>query len=384
MNVGVVTVGRSDYGIYRPVLRRLTADPAFTLSLFVAGGHLSEEQGWTVREIECDGFPIAARIEMLPATDTAEAGAAALGRGVAGFGAALAGRRPDLLLVLGDRFEMFAAAAAATILTVPIAHLHGGEVTEGAIDEAFRHGITKMSHLHFVSTADHGRRVRQLGEEPWRVVVSGAPSLDTLQEWQPLSDAELERRIGLALDPAPVLVTFHPATLEHAEARMQVAELLAAIGAANVPAVFTLPNVDTGSSDIIDAIRAFVGATPGTRLVANLGTAAYFSLMARARAMIGNSSSGIIEAPSFALPVVNVGRRQQGRTRACNVVDVVCDRKAILAGIRQVLSPEFRDRLVGLVNPYGDGRASERIVNTLRATTPNQTLLIKRFVDYPV
>lgn len=381
--IGVVTVGRSDYGIYRSLLDAISADPELQLRLFVSGAHLSSEHGRTVQAIEAEGRPIAEVVDMLVAEDSPAAVAKSMGLGVIGFADALRRSRPDLLVVLGDRFEMFAATAAAVPMLIPLAHIHGGEVTEGAIDEQFRHAMTKMSHLHFVSTAEHGRRVRQMGEEPWRITVSGAPGLDALASHTPLSKAELEARLGLALDDAPLLVTFHPATLDADAAEGQVGELLAALTASARPVVLTYPNVDAGSGPILAALRHYVEVAPRAVLVDNLGTVAYFSLMARAAAMVGNSSSGIIEAPSFQLPVVNIGSRQQGRTRGANVIDVPCERQAIAQGIARALSPEFRAAgLAGAPNPYGDGGAARRIVDVLRTVVLDHTLITKRFIDH--
>jgi UDP-N-acetylglucosamine 2-epimerase (non-hydrolysing)/GDP/UDP-N,N'-diacetylbacillosamine 2-epimerase (hydrolysing) len=382
--IGVVTVARSDYGIYRPILQRLQSDIDVQLKLFVSGMHLSPEFGLTVKEIEADGFAIADRVEMLLASDSPAGIAKSIGLGVIGFGQTYARFRPDVLVVLGDRFEMYAAALAALPFNIPIAHIHGGEVTQGAIDEALRHSMTKFSHLHFVSTEEYARRVRQLGEEAWRVIVSGAPSLDNLKQIELYSRDELSARYNVPLQPAPLLVTFHPATLEHAQAEWQVTELLAALVEINLPVIFTQANADTGGRIIQQRISEFVKMQPSAQLLDNLGTRGYFSLMKVAAAMIGNSSSGLIEAPSFELPVVNIGTRQAGRVRAVNVIDVGYDRAAIIDGIRRALQPEFRAGLRGLINPYGDGTASEKIVAHLKSIELDQRLIMKKFFDWPV
>lgn len=379
--IGVVTVARSDYGIYLPVLRRIQADPDLRLHLIVAGTHLSPDFGLTVREIERDGFPIGDRVEMLLASDTPEGIAKSTGLGVIGFAQSYARYRPDILLVLGDRFEMHAAVVAALPFKIPVAHIHGGELTLGAIDDALRHSITKMSHLHFVATEDYARRVVQMGEEPWRVVVSGSPSLDTLLSTHLLSRKELERRYKLDLAQPFLLVTYHPVTLEFEQLEMQVSELLAALEEVDMGVVFTYPNADTRSRTVIQMIREFAATHPRAQVVVNLGTPGYTSVMQFAAAMVGNSSSGIIEAASFKLPVVNVGTRQQGRTRAKNVIDVGYGRAEIVAGIRKALSPEFHASLADLVNPYGDGHAAERIVQRLKEVELDDRLLIKRFYE---
>jgi UDP-hydrolysing UDP-N-acetyl-D-glucosamine 2-epimerase len=381
--IGVVTTARSDYGIYRPVLQRLQADADVQLKLFVSGMHLAPEFGLTVKAIEADGYPIAERVEMLLASDSPEGIAKSIGLGVIGFAQAFARCRPDILVVLGDRFEMYAAALAALSFTMPIAHIHGGEVTQGAIDEGLRHSMTKLSHLHFVATQAYARRVRQLGEEPWRVIVSGAPALDNVGTLELYGRDELSARYGVPLQPAPLLVTFHPTTLEHDQAEWQVIELLAALHDAALPVIFTQANADTGGRMIQQKISEFVKAQAKAWAVDNLGTRGYFSWMKVAAAMVGNSSSGLIEAPSFELPVVNIGLRQAGRVRAANVIDVGTDRAAIVDGIRRAVQPEFRAGLRGLINPYGDGTAAERIVAHLKSVELDQRLIMKKFYDLP-
>lgn len=381
--IGVVTVSRSDYGIYLPILRRIQTDPDLNLHLIAAGMHLSPEFGLTVRSIEADGFEVRDRVEMLLSSDTPEAIAKAMGLGAIGFAQAYARVRPDILLVLGDRFEMHAAALAALPFKIPMAHTHGGELTEGAIDNALRHSMTKLSHLHFVATEVYAQRLIQMGEEPWRVTVSGAPSLDNLRTVKLLTRAELGARFGVRLDTDPLLVTYHPVTLEYEQTEWQMEELLEALQAFDIPVVFTMPNADPGGRLILQMIREFVRDRPTARLVENLGTQAYFSMMACAAAMVGNSSSGIIEAPSFGLPVVNIGSRQAGRIRAKNVIDVGYSRGEIVEGIRRTVASEFRATLKGLANPYGDGHAAERIVGVLRTVQLDEKLLVKRFHETP-
>lgn len=379
--IGVVTVSRSDYGIYLPVLRRIQQEPDLRLQLIVSGMHLSPEFGLTVRAVEEDGFPIADRVEMLLASDSPEAVAKSMGIGTIGFAQAYARLRADILLVLGDRFEMHAAVVASVPFKIPVGHIHGGEVTEGATDEGLRHSITKLSHLHFVATEEYGQRVRQMGEESWRVVVSGAPGLDAFQSLTPLSRGDLEARLGLDLAEPPLLVTYHPVTLEYERTGWQVRQLLTALDKAGSPMVFTAPNADVSGRTISSLVQEFVRTHPRARFVANLGSQAYFSLMRCAAAMVGNSSSGIIEAAAFELPVVNIGTRQKGRVRARNVIDVGYEADAIARAIAQALSPEFRASLAGLKNPYGDGHAANRIVRVLSEITLGDALVVKRFCD---
>lgn len=378
--IAVVTSSRADYGYLLPIIRELSNAPEFDLQLIVSGSHLSPAHGSTVRAIEEDGFAIAERVELLTDSDSASAIAKAIGIGVIGFAQAYARLEPDLLLLLGDRFEMFAAAAAMLPFAKPIAHIAGGESSEGAIDEAIRHSLTKMSHLHFVQTSQYRDRVVQMGEEPWRVTVSGSPSLDNLREFSPLPERELSERVGLSLDCPPLLVTFHPVTLEYSAARDQIGEVLAAVEASGLPVVFTAPNADTNGQEIRGAIESFVAQhAASASLVVNLGTRGYFSLMQKALLMLGNSSSGIIEAASFSLPVVNVGDRQRGRIHGENVIDVPCTRDAILTAMRAAAASSFRDRIRGMQNPYGEGNAAKAIVDILRRTPFDRSLLLKRF-----
>jgi UDP-hydrolysing UDP-N-acetyl-D-glucosamine 2-epimerase len=378
--IGVVTGARSDYGIYVPILRRMQQDPDLKLHLIVTGMHLAHQFGYTVKEIERDGFEIGDRIEMLLMSDTPEGIAKSMGVGVMGFAESYARFRPDILLVLGDRFEMLAAVAAALSFKIPVAHIHGGESTEGAIDELIRHAITKMSHLHFASTESYAARIIQMGEEPWRVVVSGAPGIDNLSEIHLLSSGELKERHGLILEDCALLVTYHPVTLEFEETEAQMRELLAALKEVDCAVIFTYPNADTHNHLVVEMIHDFVDQYPHrSQIVVSLGPQGYFSLMSLVSAMVGNSSSGIIEAASFKLPVVNVGNRQRGRLKGKNVIDVGYSRSEILSGIKHALSGEFKSSLSDLTNPYGDGHAAERILDRLKGLKVDALLLRKRF-----
>lgn len=382
--IGVVTVGRSDYGIYLPILQRIQADPELHLHLIVSGAHLAPGFGLTISTIQADGFEIGERIEMLLASDSPEGIAKSIGIGVIGFAQAFARFRPDILLVLGDRFEMYSAALAALPFNIPVAHIHGGEVTQGAMDDALRHSLTKLSHLHFVSTPEYARRVAQLGEEAWRITISGAPSLDNLRAMALPTREQLETQFGFCLQPAPLLVTFHPVTLEFEQTKWQIIELTAALNLLDMPVIFTMPNADTHNGIIRHYIAEYVRTHSLAWGVENFGTQNYFGAMQFAAAMVGNSSSGIVEAPSFKLPVVNIGTRQAGRVRAANVLDVGYSRDEIIAGVQCAIAPEFREDLRGLVNPYGDEHATERIVAGLKAVTLDDRLIRKVFCDFGV
>ncbi|HMH12524.1 MAG TPA: UDP-N-acetylglucosamine 2-epimerase [Edaphobacter sp.] len=382
--IGVVTTSRADYGSYRPLLEGIRNDPELRLRVLVSGMHLSPECGLTVKEIEKDGYEIAERIETLLSSDTPEAISKSVGLGVIGFAQVFSRWRPDILIVLGDRFEMHAAALAALPFKIPIAHISGGELTEGAIDDVLRHSLTKLSHLHFPATEEYRRRIIQLGEEPWRVVTSGEPSLDNLRTLTSLTRRELEDRYSLQISVPFLLMTYHPVTLEYEQTEWQIVELLTALREVGLPVIFTLPNADTGNHIIREKICQFVSESPSSSLVDSFGTHAYFSLMSLATAMVGNSSSGIVEAASFHLPVVNIGTRQQGRVRARNVIDVGNHREEIRAGTMTAIGPEIRSTFADLVNPYGAGNACPIIIRHLKGAPLGDALIRKKFHDLPL
>lgn len=379
--IGVVTTSRSDYGIYLPLLRRIQADPDLYLMLFVGGMHLSPEFGMTVHEIERDGFPITERVEMLLSSDSPEGVSKAVGLGIIGFAQTFARLRPDILLVLGDRFEMFGAAVAALPFKLCVGHIHGGESTCGAIDESFRHAMTKLSHLHFVAEEIYADRLIRMGESPWRITVSGAPALDALTSLPPPDTSAFEQTYGVCVSPPPLLVTYHPVTLELERTHEQVEALLGALEEIGNPVIFTQPNADADGRMIRERICDYVASHANAWYVPNFGPQGYVDALRLSAAMVGNSSSGIIEAPCFELPVVNVGTRQDGRLRAANVIDVGCGRGEIVQAIRRAISPQFRTGLRGLVNPYGDGRASDRILGVLKSVEIDDRLLRKVFHD---
>ena len=379
-----MTTSRAEYGGVRALLEKMRSDPALDLRLIVSGTHLSPQHGRTIKQIQQDGYEIAEQIEVLLSSDTPQGISKSIGLAVMCFAQAFEGFRPDILVVTGDRFEMHAAAFAALPFKIPVAHVSGGELTEGAIDDALRHSLTKLSHLHFPATEEYGRRILQLGEEPWRVTVAGEPSLDQLATLSLLTRVELERHFSLQLDRPFLLVTYHPVTLEYEQAEHQITELLAALKQCGIPTIFTLPNADTGNSIIRAKIRSFANENPRVRVTENFGIHGYFSMMNLAAAMIGNSSSGIVEAASFELPVVNVGTRQNGRTRARNVIDVGYSCEEIFCGIKKATSAEFRASIRGLTNPYGTGHASQTITDRLRTVELGDKLIRKKFCSDPV
>lgn len=378
--IAVVTVSRSDYGHLGPVLGALRDAPDVRLLLFVAGAHLVPEFGLTVREIEADGWPIAECVDMLEPDDSPEAVAGATGRGVQGFARAYAKHRPDLVVLLGDRFEMLAAAVAALPFALPVAHIHGGEVTEGAMDNQIRHAISKLAHLHFASAPIHAERLARMDEEPWRIHMVGAPGLDRLRAGPLLSREELARQLDLPVRGPWILVTFHPVTLEHQDTTRHVEELVAALEAAPGTLVVTYPNADPAGRTIIAALEAFARRSTRVRLQPTLGEDVYLALLEHADVMVGNSSSGLIEAPSFGLPTVNIGSRQRGRLRGDNVIDVDYGRDEIARGLSAALASGLRSRLRARPNPYGDGAAAPRIVEVLRRVPLDTRLVQKRAV----
>lgn len=363
----VVTGARADYGCLRWVMHGIRETPGLELQVIATGMHLSPEFGLTYREIEGDGFVIDSKIEMLLSADTPTALAKSMGLGMIGFGEALQRLRPDLLFVLGDRFEIFSAAASATVAGIPIAHAHGGETTEGSFDEALRHSITKMSHLHFVAAEEYRKRVIQMGEDPQRVFLVGGFGLDNIKRLPLLEREALEESLNFKLGRKNLLITFHPVTLESATFEAQMQELLSALGAlSDTHLIFTMPNADIGGRALIDIIERFAANRANARVFPSLGVLRYLSCVRHVDGVVGNSSSGLLEVPSFAKGTVNIGDRQRGRLRAASVIDCTPDRQAISAALQELYSPTFQARLRTVRNPYGEGGTSEKVVALLR------------------
>jgi UDP-N-acetylglucosamine 2-epimerase (non-hydrolysing)/GDP/UDP-N,N'-diacetylbacillosamine 2-epimerase (hydrolysing) len=375
--IAVVTTSRADYShLYWP-LHDLARHPDVDLKLIAMGPHLSPEFGSTVREIERDGFDIAARIECLLSSDTDIGMAKTIGVAMLSLADCLGQMRPDLTLLIADRYEMLAPAAVALALRIPIAHIEGGEISEGAIDDAVRHALTKMSHVHFTSTFQARDRVIALGEEEWRVHRAGAPSIDHLRRNTLLTREQLEQQLSIDLFQASVVVAYHPVTIVRDTTR-EADALFAALLEVPGRILFCYPNADAGSRELIARRERFLAQRSDTRVFVNLPALTYWSLLLQADVMVGNSSSGIMETPSFALPTVNVGMRQQRRERACNVLDAAPEKSDILAKVTLARSDEFRRSLEGMQNPYGDGYASEKIVSVLTSVSLGEQLLIKK------
>lgn len=387
MRISVVTGSRADYGLLAPLLRRLEATPGFDTGLLVTGAHLSMSHGRTASEIAADGFRVDAEIALSLDDDTAVGTSAAFAAAVTGVAAALARLCPDLVVVLGDRYEILAAAVASQIARVPVAHLHGGECTLGAVDDTFRHAVTKLSLLHFVSTKEYRDRVIRMGEDPERVHCVGALGLDNIRKLAPLSRTELEERLEFDLGERYLAVTFHPVTLE-SDSLAQNRSLLDALNAhSDLRCVFTRPNADTGNLELAALVERWVAKRPArATLVTSLGSRAYLSLVREAAAVVGNSSSGILEAPALGVPVVDIGSRQWGRIRPPSVIHCPPDRDAIASAIAEAISPEWRALAAHASTPYGDGHAAERIVAVLSSTAaaaPSSLDPRKPFYDSP-
>jgi len=374
--IAVVTTSRADYShLYWP-LRELAARPEIELGVIALGPHLSPEFGSTIAEIERDSFPIVARIECLLSSDTDTGMAKTIGIAILSLADALTAWRPDLLLLIADRYEMLAPASVALALRIPVAHIEGGEVSQGAIDDHVRNALTKLAHIHFTSTDTARQRVISMGEEPWRVHHAGAPSLDHLRRSKLLDRTALEKRLGLALSHPAIVAAWHPVTILR-DTNAESDALFAALEQSEGLLIFVYPNADAGSRKLIERMEALAAHRPSTHVFVNLEAVTYWSLLGQADALVGNSSSGIMEAAAFALPVVNAGMRQQGRERARNVIDVPSEADLICAALRRALDPAFRASLEGMTNPYGNGTAACTIANVL-ASVSLDNLLIKQ------
>ena len=380
--VCVVTGTRAEYGLLRWVMEGIRESPTLTLQVICTGMHLSPEFGLTVKIIEEDRFQVDRRVEMLLSSDTTVGLTKSMGLGMIGFADALADLKPDLLLVLGDRYELLSAATAAMVARIPIAHIHGGETTEGAFDEAIRHSITKMSHLHFVAAEHYKRRVIQLGENPNCVYNVGGVGIDNILRLKLLSRSDLEAELGFIFQERNLLITFHPVTLEHDTGAKQLDELLNVLSnLVNTGLIFTMPNSDTNRHIFVEKISDFCATHTHARAYISLGQLRYLSCIQHADGVLGNSSSGILEVPSFKKGTINIGDRQCGRLRASSVIDCEPERTAIRDALTRLYSIEFQKKLLLTENPYGFGGASNTIVQVLEQTSFGN-LLKKKFIDF--
>jgi GDP/UDP-N,N'-diacetylbacillosamine 2-epimerase (hydrolysing) len=377
----IITGTRAEYGLLRWVMQGIKDDNELTLQIIATGMHLSPEFGLTYKAIEQDGFQIDRKVEMLTSSDTSVGIAKSMGLGMIGFADALHELQPDLIVVLGDRFEIFSAVSAALVARIPVAHLHGGEATEGLIDEAIRHSISKMSHLHFVAAEPYRQRVIQLGEQPDRVFLVGGLGIDNIKRLQLLDRATLETSLDFKLGVKNLLITFHPVTLETATAASQMQELLAALAQLkDTQLIFTLPNADTDGRTLIEMVQNFVKQHTNARAYTSLGQLRYLSCIAQVDGVLGNSSSGLAEVPSFKKGTINIGDRQRGRLQAESVINCEPTQGSIASALVQLYSADFQAHLHKVTNPYGEGGASEVIVSTVKAVSLDG-ILKKRFHD---
>ena len=380
----VVTGTRAEYGLLRWVMQGIKDDPELTLQMIVTGLHLSPTFGLTYKEIENDGFHIDHKVETIRESDTPVGISESIAEGIRGCAIALNEMQPDLLVLLGDRFEIFAAAAAALVARVPIAHIHGGEATEGLIDEAIRHSITKMSHVHFVAAPEYRNRVIQLGEDPNNVHLVGGLGLDNLTRLKLLEKKELEESLGLEFNCRSLLVTFHPVTLENESSEGQMRELLGALSnLQETTLIFTLPNADTGGRVLIDLIENFVENHNNAYLFKSLGQLKYLSCISFVDGVVGNSSSGLTEVPSFRKGTINIGDRQMGRLKSQSVIDCLPTKIEIERALTQLYSTEFQLQLKIAVNPYGIPGASNKVLQVIKNIDP-PSLLKKKFYNLEI
>jgi GDP/UDP-N,N'-diacetylbacillosamine 2-epimerase (hydrolysing) len=380
----IITGTRAEYGLLRWVMQGIKDDNELTLQIIATGMHLSPEFGLTYKAIEQDGFEIDRKVEMLTSSDTSVGIAKSMGLGMIGFADALHDLKPDLIVVLGDRFEIFSAVSAALVARIPVAHLHGGETTEGAFDEALRHSITKMSHLHFVAAEPYRQRVIQLGEQPDHVFLVGGLGIYNIKHLQLLDRTALETSLDFKLGVKNLLITFHPVTLETATAANQMQELLAALAQLkDTQLIFTLPNADTDGRALIEMVQNFVKQHPNARAYTSLGQLRYLSCIAQVDGVLGNSSSGLAEVPSFKKGTINIGDRQRGRIQADSVINCEPTRENITTALVQLYSADFQTSLHKVINPYGEGGASTKVVNTLKCY-PVEGIVKKFFYDLPI
>jgi UDP-N-acetylglucosamine 2-epimerase (non-hydrolysing)/GDP/UDP-N,N'-diacetylbacillosamine 2-epimerase (hydrolysing) len=376
--VCVVTGSRAEYSLLYWLLRRLEADQEIDLQLVVTGAHLAPEFGLTYKIIEADGFAISDKVEMLLASDSRVATAKSLALATAGLADSFSRLQPDLIVLCGDRYEMLAAAQAALVLAIPVAHIAGGDVTEGAFDEAIRHSITKMSHLHFVTNDSAARRVRQLGENPDSIFTVGSPALEHLKNVEWADREQLERELGIKFRRHNVLVTFHPETLG-SSSNDQLAELLSALESLgeSCTIIFTGVNADPGSRKLRAQVQEFVSRNTNASLFTNLGQRLYLSLMRTVDVVVGNSSSGLYEAPSFKVPTVNIGDRQAGRERAMSVIDCVPRAADIAKAISAALERDWSST----VNPYEREHTVQQIIAQIKRFLSGERSVKKKFFD---
>ena len=377
----VITGTRAEYGLLKRLIQAIDGSKEFHLQLIATGMHLSKQFGYTYKEIESDGFKIDKKIDIKLGSDTPAGISKSTSLGLIGFSKSLEELQPDLVLILGDRFEILSASIASMFLRIPIAHLHGGELTEGATDEAIRHSITKLSHLHFVASEEYKNRVIQLGEDPKNVFLVGGLGVDAIKSAKLLNRTELEDSLNLKFRKKNILVTFHPVTLEDSTSGYQMKELLKALSQLNdTTIIFTMPNADIDGKILFSLIKDFTKEYSNAYAFTSLGQLKYFSSIAQVDCVIGNSSSGLLEVPTFRKATINIGDRQRGRLKAASVIDCDPNLKSISRALKQIYNPKFFKKLQSTKNPYGDGLAVEKIISVLQNIS-FKGLLKKKFYN---
>lgn len=380
----VVTGTRAEYGLLSRLMRMIKDSPETQLQIIVTNMHLSPQYGNTYQEIERDGFTIDCKIPIIDENDKDDAVTTvkSMAKALSGFADAYNELKPDLIVVLGDRYEILAAATAALIERIPVAHIHGGEVTEGAFDDAIRHSITKMSHLHFASTEAYRKRIIQLGEQPERVFYTGAVGVENVKKLPLMSKEEIEKEINFKIDENTILVTYHPVTLGNRTSKDDINDFIAALEERkDLRIIFTMPNSDTGSQFIVEAVNGFIERNSDrAKAFKSLGVVRYLSVMKQVAAVVGNSSSGIVEVPSFGIPTLNIGDRQKGRIQAQSIYNCLPDKESVLKGLDIVLSKEFYKLASKANNPYERANTAEEIFKVI-STYPIEQLNQKHFYD---
>jgi len=376
-----ITGSRAEYGLLSQVIKGVQDDDELSLQVIVTGMHLSPEFGLTFHEIEQDGFHIDYKVEILSKSDSPNAISKSMGHGLIGFADAFTELQPDLIVVLGDRFEILSAVASAQVFKIPVAHIHGGELTEGLCDDAFRHAITKMSHIHFVAAEEYQTRVIQLGEQPESVFLSGGLGVDIISKVKLLSREELERSLNFKFGSKNLLITFHPVTLENNTSSIQMRQLLISLKKLNnTKLIFTLPNADSGGRELIKIVERFVSQNSNSCSFKSLGQLRYLSCVNQVDAVVGNSSSALLEVPSFKKGTLNIGDRQKGRLQSKSVINCDSNSESISTGLELLYSDNFQTKLQKAINPYGSGGATDFILSKIKGAEL-KGIIVKKFYD---
>ncbi|WP_026882560.1 UDP-N-acetylglucosamine 2-epimerase [Clostridium akagii] len=378
--IAVVTGTRAEYGLLKNTLNRIKENINLELQLIVTGAHLSEDFGYTINEILEDGFKVDEKLPVLMGSNNKGCMAKEMALLMIQLSQVFEKHKPDILLILGDRYEIFAAASTAMSMNIPIAHISGGEITEGAIDEQIRHAITKMAHIHFPGANIYAQNIEKMGEEPWRIFSVGDPAIENIKVTNFLNKDELKKQLNVVVDENTLLITYHPVTLEIEKLPDQIENLIKAMNSTNKTMIITYPNADNGGEYIIKKLQGFAKINPNVSIFKNLGVLRYLSVMKICGAVIGNSSSSLVEAPYLKVPAVNIGNRQKGRLMAGNVICCGNEAEDIVKAINKSLSIEFKEKVKNTKSLYGEGKTSEEIVNVLENIELGERLLKKKLV----